>query len=97
MVLLKEMRNAMLDLPTLILPLMPAEEIADSPDAVMVCKTRESNAMELPTVPKLVHSTALLLPLPLVVFKLAMLSTLILPTSLLHKPSGWNLRLANFV
>jgi len=63
MALLKEMRSVMLAQPTLTLPPMLAEETADSPDAVMVFRTRVNNVMELPTALKLAPS-AVLLPMP---------------------------------
>jgi hypothetical protein len=58
MVLWKEMKNVTLVLPTLTLPPMLAEEIANSHDVVMVSKIRVNNVTELPTVPKLVLSIA---------------------------------------
>jgi hypothetical protein len=55
---LKETRSAITVLPTLTLPPMLAEEIADSLDVVMESRIRESNVTEPPTVPKLVLSLA---------------------------------------
>lgn len=76
MELLKETRSATTALPTLTLPPTLAEEIADSPDAVMESKIRESNVTEPPTVPKLVLSLAPELLLVLLEHKAATLSML---------------------